>query len=159
MMQIVLALLLSGSNASHHRHIKPKPIDHSHILWPVVAAARKAGKHIETCLAGVYATPSDVKSHGKTATGQDPTVVAGIAHRTLRLKSLVTVCAHRVGKCVDTNVIDRGPYGKLAPDGQWFNGAREPERVGHWRGCVDMSAPLAEMLGVSNLTAVTLIVH
>jgi len=108
-------------------------------------------------LAGVYATPDDVNSKTKTATGADPTLTPGIAHRTLKLNTPVQVCVHSNGVCLDASVIDRGPYGKLAADGTWFNGAKELGRPGKWRGCADISAPLAVLLGISTLSAVTLI--
>ena len=156
MIKVVIMVCLAGLVA--HKRVAPKPIKPGHALWPVIVAAKASKARIETCLAGVYATPEDKSSRfKKTAMGKDPTSTPGIAHRSLPLGSRVTVCSHRTGICVDTLVIDRGPYGKLTPEGIWFNGAREPERVGEWRGCADISAPLAGMLGVSELFAATLI--
>ncbi len=97
--------------------------------------------------------------------GRSPTILTkkpvtdadvGIAHRTWKMGTVVKVKNLRTGKVATGVVLDRGPYGKLTADGEWFNGSPgarkkrakkgEPEPVGEYRGCADLTPSLAKLI-------------
>lgn len=87
--------------------------------------------------------------------GRTPTVLTkqpvtdkdvGIAHRTWPMGSVVLVENLRTGRAVFARVIDRGPYGKLSPDGRWFNARKKRKKKGKFRGCADLTPALAVLL-------------
>ncbi len=85
---------------------------------------------------------------GKPVTDKD----IGIAHRTWPMGARVHVRNLRTGKSWIGIVLDRGPYGKVTPDGKWFNGApmfrkRNRGRIGKFRGCADLTPALAKLIG------------
>ena len=71
----------------------------------------------------------------------------GIAHREFPIGATVRVTNLRTGKTSRALVIDRGPYGKLGPKGEWFNGRKHRKRKGEWRGCADLTPRLARAIG------------
>jgi hypothetical protein len=110
------------------------------------------------CNSTIFGTPEDY------ATGSAGTVARylrrpvdevndiGIAHRTLPLGSLVYITVPKLKTQAIAVVIDRGPYGRRAKDGSWYNGAAE-WRAGRkyspgsrWNGCADLSPELARIL-------------
>lgn len=102
------------------------------------------------CLATQFGHPGD--GHG----GRTPTVLTGnpvtandigIAHRTWPVGSVVLVTNLRTKKSMLAVVIDRGPYGKLDADGNWFNARKERDREGVYRGCADLTPMLAKLIG------------
>ena len=53
-------------------------------------------------------------------------------------------------------VMDRGPYGKIDENGEWFN-AKKPEhegREGAYRSLIDMSSSVSEQLGSNGMIRV-----
>lgn len=70
----------------------------------------------------------------------------GIAHRDFPIGSTVRVTNIRTGISQEVLVIDRGPYGKLDSNGKWFNGQKERNREGTYRGCADLTPRLARIL-------------
>lgn len=84
---------------------------------------------------------------GKPVTAAD----IGIAHRTWPMGARVRVTNLRTGLTYVGVILDRGPYGKLTPDGKWFNGApmfreRNKGRIGKFRGCADLTPTLAKLI-------------
>jgi hypothetical protein len=86
----------------------------------------------------------------------DPEHDIGIAHRGLPLGSLVVLHVPKRDTFVVAVVIDRGPYGRIDKDGNWYNGASEwkahvrrnkPYSPGsRWNGCIDITPRAAELL-------------
>lgn len=102
------------------------------------------------CAATIFGYPGD--GHG----GRTPTLLTGepvkatdvgIAHRRWPVGALVVVQSIRTGRAAIAVVIDRGPYGKISPDGQWFNARKHRKRPGRFRGCVDMTPKLGSLIG------------
>jgi len=99
----------------------------------------------ERCRATVFAYPGDryvggvAPALGRVPRGTDWLV----AHRSLPLRSWVRVC--RGSRCAWAPVMDRGPYMMRMADGAVVNAAHLPrvERTGRWRGCVDLTPPVA----------------
>lgn len=80
-------------------------------------------------------------NNGKLACGGDEwedTSLPICAHRTLPCGTWVSVRNLRNGKQTWCKVMDRGPYGKLSPEGEWFNGALYPDHTGTFRSILDM---------------------
>lgn len=97
--------------------------------------------------------------------GRSPTVYhqrpvsptdVGIAHRTWPMGRTVKVENLRTGKSATARIIDRGPYGKLDSDGNWFNSRKHRDREGEFRGCADLTPKLAEMIGHDGMDKVKL---
>lgn len=71
----------------------------------------------------------------------------GIAHRRYPLGSRVLVYLPRTNRHVVATVIDRGPYGAIAPDGTWFvKAGKNRYKPGRFRGCADLTPKLARLL-------------
>jgi hypothetical protein len=124
------------------------------MLWFALITALFARP--ESCTASVFGYPGDRLAGGdalhlKRPVGPDD---VGIAHRRHRLGSRVLVVNQRTGLAVVATVIDRGPYGKLDDSGQWFNGARERDRPGRYRGCADLTPRAAEWIDHNGLERV-----
>lgn len=124
--------------------------------------------HSTVCNSTIFGMAGD-KYAGSTARylrrPVDPSTDIGVAHRYLRLGSLVQVHLPRTGKTVIAVVIDRGPYGRLQANGSWINGAvqyrncqaQHPEwspldskcysKGSRWRGGLDTTPELARLLG------------
>lgn len=112
-----------------------------------------AGVVIQLCLSTQFGHPGD--GYG----GRTPTVYhkrpvekndVGIAHRTWPIGAMVRITNIRTGKSAKVRVIDRGPYGKIGPNGRWFNSRRKGKAVkreGKYRGCADLTPKLVRMLG------------
>jgi hypothetical protein len=107
------------------------------------------GMRSETCLSTEFGFPGD-KYGGRTDTVLWKRPVRpgdmGIAHRRWPMGSWVVVENLRTGLSVIAQVADRGPYGKLDPKGAWFNGARDRDRVGEWRGCADLMPDVVDAI-------------
>lgn len=79
----------------------------------------------------------------------------GVAHRTLPMGTVLTICNPRAGKCAVARVVDRGPYGKRGRDGKWHNACpgrqckegRRATRRRRWRSCLDLTPALSDRLG------------
>jgi hypothetical protein len=78
--------------------------------------------------------------------------------------SWVLIKNERTGKEAWCKVLDRGPYGKIDEDGNWFNGATEykeakaegrSQKKGRWRGIIDMSPAVAKKIGHNGMEKVT----
>lgn len=70
----------------------------------------------------------------------------GVAHRTLPCGSKVVVQNVRTGKVAIATVMDHGPYGAIDDDGTWVL-KRNKKEPGKWRGCLDMTRKLQELIG------------
>ncbi len=105
------------------------------------------------CSSTIFGYESEGR-HGSTTvlTGKRVTAAdIGIAHRTWPMGARVHVKNLRTGLSWIAIVLDRGPYGKLTPEGKWFNGApmfkeRNRGRVGKFRGCADLTPTLAKLI-------------
>ena len=104
------------------------------------------GLNTQTCRSTEFGFPGD-KYGGRT-----PTVLwkrpvqpgdMGIAHRRWPMGTWVVVENIRTGKSTLAQVADRGPYGKVDADGNWFNGARDKVREGKWKSCADLMPDVA----------------
>lgn len=69
----------------------------------------------------------------------------------------------RTGDTAWCKVMDLGPYGKISPEGEWFNGAvdrREakeqgrPPRKGRYRSIIDMSRSVSKQLNSKGMVKV-----
>lgn len=78
------------------------------------------------------------------------------AHRTLPCGTAVIVRSERTQRVATCLVLDRGPYGAQLPGGKFVIKTRAEQR-GTWRGVVDLSPGVAEMLGVHDTEPVMLI--
>lgn len=113
------------------------------------------------CLSTIFGYASE-GVHGSTTvlTGKRVTSAdIGIAHRTWPMGASVRVTNLRTGLTYVGIVLDRGPYGKLTPSGEWFNGApmfrkKNRSRVGKYRGCADLTPALAKAIGHDGLDRV-----
>src|SRR5207248_2026344 len=74
----------------------------------------------------------------------DPTRLV-CAHRTLPCGSVVMIHNPRTQRLAVCEVLDRGPFGALLPDGQWVMKFRK-HAPGDWRGIIDLSPAVAEAL-------------
>jgi rare lipoprotein A (peptidoglycan hydrolase) len=68
------------------------------------------------------------------------------AHRTLPCGSVVVLENPRNGQLALCQVLDRGPFGAILPDGGWGVKIRRSE-PGAWRGLIDLSPAVAKALG------------
>jgi hypothetical protein len=101
----------------------------------------------ETCNATRFGRPGDKWAGGdalylKRPVGADD---VGVAHRTLPLGAFVVVQNLETSKIAVGQVIDRGPYGAIH-EGEWTL-KRKKSEPGNWRGCLDMTPRLTEILG------------
>ena len=71
----------------------------------------------------------------------------GVAHRTLPCGTQILLQSRRSGRLATCRVLDRGPYGARLKNGR-FVIKRRPEDRGTWRGIVDLSPAVANMLGI-----------
>lgn len=78
----------------------------------------------------------------------------GIAHRTWPMGTFIKITNLKNERSAFGLVIDRGPYGKLDANGDWFNSRRHRDRVGKYRGCADVTPDLAEAIGHRGRTLV-----
>lgn len=100
------------------------------------------------CMATVFGGAADGTSGGRTVAGPYPHEVAGVAHRTWKIGTLVDVTFR--GKTYRLPVVDRGPWGKTDAEGRWFNGCpkcADKDRSGEFRGCVDITLKAARRIG------------
>jgi len=102
--------------------------------------------------ADVYPSTGRVIGHGDSMAGgktiwfqRSPRLDTGVAHRTLALGSWVIVENPKTGDREVLRVIDRGPWGKLAPDGKWFVDTTR-KAPGTYRGCLDLTYPAGVLL-------------
>jgi len=118
------------------------------LLWATFMATPSVGS--QTGLAAVYGLPGDRLAGGPLAcTGQplrqDELVCA---HRTLPCGTQILVQSRRSGRLATCHVLDRGPYGARLASGRFVIKLR-PEERGTWRGIVDLSPAVANMLGTN----------
>jgi rare lipoprotein A (peptidoglycan hydrolase) len=71
--------------------------------------------------------------------------VAYCAHRTLPCGTPLVVENPRTGQFTMCQVLDRGPYGALLPNGEWRI-KRSSIEPGRWRGMVDLSPAVASSI-------------
>ena len=76
------------------------------------------------------------------------------AHRTLPCGSWVQIENLGTGNIAWCKILDRGPYGKLDENGEWFNAAVEKERDGEFRSVIDMSKAVSEKLNSMGMARV-----
>jgi hypothetical protein len=111
----------------------------------------------EVCSATVFGYPGD-KHGGRTPTLLYKRPVApgdmGIAHRTWPIGARIKITNLKNKKSARGVVLDRGPYGKIDEDGNWFNSRRHRDREGTYRGCADVTPDLAEAIGHRGRTKV-----
>ena len=117
------------------------------VLLCFLSGFEQTSTNTETCKASVFAQKGD-----KWAGGRSPFLRRkvrhtdwGVAHRTHPLGSWVTITNLRTRKTVQAQVIDRGPYGAVH-QGKWRLKKRKTD-PGKWRGCLDMTPPIAKELG------------
>jgi hypothetical protein len=78
------------------------------------------------------------------------------AHRTLPCGSVVVVHNPRTQKVAVCEVLDRGPFGAVLPNGKWGLKLHRSE-PGDWRGIVDLSPAVAEALDFNGREPVDLV--
>jgi hypothetical protein len=78
------------------------------------------------------------------------------AHRTLPCGSVVMLHNPRTGRLAMCEVLDRGPFGAVLPDGKWGVKIRKAE-PGVWRGIIDLAPAVAEALGHNGLEPVRIV--
>jgi rare lipoprotein A (peptidoglycan hydrolase) len=78
------------------------------------------------------------------------------AHRTLPCGSLVMIHNPRSGRFAVCEVLDRGPFGAVLPDGAWGLKIRKSE-PGDWRGIIDLSPAVADALDFNGREPVHLV--
>ena len=61
----------------------------------------------------------------------------GIAHRRWPIGSYIKIRNLETDQVSFGRVIDRGPYGKVDEDGNWFNARKHYNRDGTYLGCAD----------------------
>jgi hypothetical protein len=79
-------------------------------------------------------------THQKLEPGQ-----LACAHRTLPCGSVVLLHNPRTSKFAVCEVLDRGPFGAILPNGEWGLKLR-PEQPGEWRGIIDLAPAVADAL-------------
>jgi hypothetical protein len=67
------------------------------------------------------------------------------AHRTLPCGSVVMLHNPRTNRLAVCEVLDRGPFGAIMPDGEWGVKIR-PSQPGKWRGVIDLAPAVAQAL-------------
>jgi hypothetical protein len=67
------------------------------------------------------------------------------AHRTLPCGSVVLLHNPRTSKFAVCEVLDRGPFGAILPNGEWGLKIR-PDEPGTWRGIIDLAPAVADAL-------------
>ena len=126
-------------------------------MWLLLVAALMAPP--ERCSSTQFGYDGDVYAGGRAkhlGRPVDPQHDIGIAHRTLPLGSLVLLHVPDKETWVVAVVIDRGPYGRIAKDGSWYNGASDWKRCGRnekcypkgsrWNGCADLTPRAGRLL-------------
>ncbi len=98
-----------------------------------------------------WAGPHLSCTHQKLSPGQ-----MVCAHRTLPCGSLVMVHNPRTSRFAVCEVLDRGPFGAVLPDGAWGLKLRKSE-PGDWRGIIDLSPAVADALDFNGREAVQLV--
>lgn len=117
--------------------------------WALLLLAMTFGGEPEKCVASNFGGAADKHRGGKTPCLRPMRRVRiddhGIAHRTLKCGTRVLVVNPRTGDYSVTRVIDHGPYGAVH-EGRWLvkKKRRDP---GRWRGCADLTRPVALELG------------
>lgn len=74
----------------------------------------------------------------------------GIAHRRWKMGTRILIKNLRTGKKAFGEVIDRGPYGAIDSEGNWFlksPGSIDRDKPGRFRGCADLTPDLAKAIG------------
>ena len=111
----------------------------------------------QTCVSSQFGWRGDALGSGPILLTGRPAYetpdLVGFAHRRLPIGSfhLLTVGDRTIwAQCAD-----RGPYGKTDATG-WFNGAREPNRKGTWRGCADLLPATGKALGHTGWAQLTI---
>jgi hypothetical protein len=79
----------------------------------------------------------------------------GIAHRRLPCGARVAVINPRTRRAVITTVIDHGPYG-ATHNGSWRIKRRRSD-PGKWRGCADLTWPVAKEIDHNSFEPVILV--
>lgn len=130
-----------------------------------------SGEYTETCISTQFASKNDALKGGATPylmkiRPEDPYVRptdVGVAHRTLPFGTTVEISLARTGKTTRAIVLDRGPFGRLDEDGNWYNGAKFYRRhkggkipSDGWVGCADLTPPVVKALGHNGKETVTL---
>lgn len=102
----------------------------------------------ETCNSTFFGTPGDKWAGGDALYLRRPINDrdVGIAHRSLKLGSAVVIVHARTGLFTVAQVVDRGPYGAIHPDGHWYVKKRKAW-PGKWRGCADLTPRTARLIG------------
>lgn len=70
----------------------------------------------------------------------------GLAHRWLPCGTRVRIRHLKTGKAITATVMDRGPYGALDEDGNWFV-KTDRGAPGTYRGCADLTPLVTKALG------------
>lgn len=68
------------------------------------------------------------------------------AHRTLPCGTIVLLHNPRTNQIAACEVLDRGPFGAILPNGKWGVKIRHHE-PGQWRGIIDLAPAVAQALG------------
>jgi hypothetical protein len=113
----------------------------------VAALMGNASLSVDKGLATRYGDPGDRMAgphlsctHKKLAPGQ-----LVCAHRTLPCGTVVMLENPRTGRFAVCEVLDRGPFGAILPDGGWGVKIRASE-PGSWRGLIDLAPAVAQAL-------------
>ena len=106
----------------------------------------------ETCNSTQFGYEGDKYAGGRAlhlGRPVNPETDVGIAHRTLPLGSQVLLHVPKRGTWTVAVVIDRGPYGRIDANGDWYNGASDWKRCrrkkdcypkgSRWNGCADLT--------------------
>ena len=112
---------------------------------------------VATCKASVFAQPGDKYAGGASRWLKREVhhTDSGIAHRSYPLGSWVEIRNLRTGRMVETQVIDRGPYGAMHK-GRWIIKKR-PSDPGRWRGCADLTPPVAKKIGHNGFERISIV--
>lgn len=120
-----------------------------------------SGEYTETCISTQFASKNDAHKGGASPhlmkiRPEDPYVRpddAGVAHRTLPFGTVIEISLARTGKTTRATVIDRGPFGRLDENGDWYNGAAFYRRhkgdkipSDGWIGCLDQAPAVVRAL-------------
>jgi len=126
-------------------------------IQQLILAFSLAPAQHQTCMSTQFGHPGD--GYG----GRTPTVLydrpvrpgdMGIAHRSWPMGAYIRIENLKTGQRSFGRVIDRGPYGKLDAEGNWFNARKKRNRVGKYRGCADLTPSLARAIGHRGKTRV-----
>jgi hypothetical protein len=109
-------------------------------------------------LATRFGDPGDLLAgpHLKCTHQKLPPGALVCAHRTLPCGSVVMIHNPRNHRLAACQVLDRGPFGAILPDGEWGFKIRSSE-PGIWRGIIDLSPAVAEALDFNGREPVELV--